>query len=236
VTINNCRFSDSKIVDDMVHVVYSDVNIKNTTFLRSFSDALDVDISNIIIENSHFIDSGNDAIDLMTSEAVVINSTLEGSGDKGVSTGENSRLLSVNNLIVQNDIGVQSKDGSVAYILNTNFVNNLIPMHAYKKNWRYSDGGKIIASKIKLKGNEQLISVGKRSTIELYDSYTDNKELLDKEIKNIFIDKSVDYVNESLPVNKSSFGFEHNKVFSDYNMNSWWTTAKPSVRGVYDAD
>ena len=118
VLVRNCTFRDNAVVDDMVHVVYSNVDFENVIFTNSNSDALDIDISSASIDESLFENSGNDAVDLMSSVVRVTNSTLVGNGDKGVSVGEGSRLLAVNDEIVNNAIGVQSKDGSFALLVN----------------------------------------------------------------------------------------------------------------------
>ena len=176
VLIDNSQFYDSKITDDMVHIVYSEVKLQNTKFVRSKSDALDVDISNVTINNCEFIDSGNDAIDLMTSNALVTNSQFINSADKGISIGEGSNLLAINNLIANNLIGMQSKDTSLAYIYNSSFINNKKAIDAYHKNWRYSKGGTIYLDKIKLLGNEINATADKESQVIINDSSIDTPD------------------------------------------------------------
>jgi hypothetical protein len=176
VLIDNSAFYDSTITDDMVHIIYSEVKIQNTKFVRSKSDALDVDISNVTINNCQFIDSGNDAIDLMTANALVINSQFIHSADKGISIGEGSNLLAINNLIENNEIGMQSKDTSLAYIYNSSFINNKKAIDAYHKNWRYSQGGTIYLDKVILLDNETNATVGEKSQVILNDSTIDTPE------------------------------------------------------------
>ncbi len=112
--VEDCEFYDSHRTDDMVHVIYSEATFKNTKFIRSLSDALDVDISNLVVDNCEFIDSGNDSIDLMTTNAVVLNTKFTNSLDKGISIGEGSSLLSINNYITGRESGMHSKDTSKA--------------------------------------------------------------------------------------------------------------------------
>lgn len=173
VEIENCIFRDSKITDDMVHAVYSEVHFKGCLFKHSLMDALDIDISEAVIERCHFIGSGNDAIDLMTSNAVVLDTVIESSGDKGASVGEGSHLLAVNNIFHNNVIGVQVKDGSVAALYNVDLIDNDHAVDAYKKNWRYNDGGKIYLYKSRIQNNPKMITADKKSTIRIYDSYID---------------------------------------------------------------
>ena len=183
VLIENSEFYDSKITDDSVHIIYSDVIFRNSKFVRSLSDALDSDISTLVVDNCEFIDSGNDSIDLMTSNALVINTKFTRSADKGISIGEGSNLLAINNLIVGSEIGMQSKDTSLAHIYNTSFINNKKAIDAYHKNLRYAQGGTILIDKSIFKGNQSNATVGKKSKVVINDSQIDTADNFDK--KNI---------------------------------------------------
>lgn len=165
VLIDKCKFYDSRVTDDMVHVVYSDVTINNTIFKNSFSDALDADISSLKVNNSQFIDSGNDAIDLMTTDASVTNSVFLNSFDKGISVGESSNISASDNVFKNNKIGVQSKDSSTAYIRNSSFSNNNIAVDLYHKNWRYEKGGSMHVENSVLNGNDKNYVVDKKSSL-----------------------------------------------------------------------
>lgn len=176
VVIKNCQFRDNKVVDDMVHAVYSKIHIEQSQFLRANSDALDIDISEAVIIDSVFEQSGNDAIDLMSSKAQVIGSLLEQNGDKGISVGEGSSLFAVDNVVKGNAIGIQSKDGSAALVINQTLINNKQSLHAYRKNWRYGDGGLIFVAKSKLLSSDTPISADKYSGIYLSDSFQDKTE------------------------------------------------------------
>lgn len=202
VVIRDCLFRDNKVVDDMVHVVYSSVIIERSTFIRANADALDIDISDAAIIDSKFEGSGNDAIDLMTSNAVVTGSSLVNNGDKGISVGEGSHLLAVDNQILANEIGVQAKDGSVALLFNQTISKNKSALSAYKKNWRYGKGGTIVLSKSTLDGNDIQAAVEKYSTATLFDSFIADRKVV-KRVNYISIDnnstnKSVS--NDILPI------------------------------------
>lgn len=173
MVISDCLFKDSKVVDDMVHVVYSDILVERSTFVRANSDALDIDISNAKIIDSKFVESGNDAIDLMTSNAIVIGSSLIRNGDKGVSVGEGSNFVAIDNQVIGNNIGVQAKDNSLALLFNQTITNNKNALSVYKKNWRYGEGGTIIISKSSLSKNDSSLSAKKHSHIVLFDSFID---------------------------------------------------------------
>jgi len=180
VVFNDCIFSNSYITDDMLHVIYSDVKFRNSTFSNSLSDALDADISNIIIDSCTFTNNGNDSVDLMTSNAVVINTLFENSKDKGISIGEGSKLLAINNYIKSNEIGMQSKDTSKAYIYNSTFKNNKKAIDAYHKNWRYEEGGSIYVSNSKFDNNINTATTGKRSNILINNSMIDKHVVFDE--------------------------------------------------------
>ena len=170
VVISDCLFRDNHVVDDMVHTVYTDIRFDRVHFKNALSDALDLDISKAIISDSCFENNGNDAVDLMTTEARITDSHFENNGDKGVSVGENSQLYAVNNTFEGNFIGLQSKDRSTAVLLNQTFKNNSTALHAYKKNWRYGDGGAILLAKSTVSGDVSA-TAQKNSAIQIFDSY-----------------------------------------------------------------
>lgn len=178
--LEKSEFYDSKLTDDMVHIIYSDVKLKDSKFVRSLSDAVDIDISTAIVENCEFINSGNDSIDLMTSDAIVINTVFKDSKDKAISIGEGSNLLAINNLIENSVIGMQSKDTSLAYIYNTSFIGNDKAIDAYHKNWRYSEGGTIYVDKCVMDENTENATVGKKSKVVINDCLIDTMDNFDK--------------------------------------------------------
>ena len=171
VVISDCYFKNNHAVDDMVHTVYTDIRFERVRFENAFSDALDLDISTASISDSHFEHSGNDAVDLMTTAALITGSVFKNNGDKGISVGENSQLYAVNNQLTGNSIGVESKDRSTAILLNQTFTDNKIALHAYKKNWRYGEGGTIFLAKSVVSGEGVSATAKKRSAIQIFDSY-----------------------------------------------------------------
>ncbi len=189
VEIDNCTFSDNRIVDDMVHTVYSSLKISNSRFEGAPFDAIDIDISTAQLDNLTLVNNGNDALDLMTSTVSILNSEIRASGDKAISVGENSRLLAINNILRENEIGVQVKDASVAYLFNQTIEGNKVPLDAYKKNWRYGQGGTILLSKSKLRNNNKSSSADKKSRIVFFDSYVDH----DLNQKWLYVDPTVDH-------------------------------------------
>jgi len=135
--------------------------------------------------------SGNDAIDLMTTQAVVWDTVLLGNGDKGISTGEGSALFAVNNEFVGNAIGIQVKDSSEATVLNSTFRGNALAVDAYKKNWRYGDGGHVRIEKSRFESNERGLTADKHSSVSLRDCFVDRMPEVDSKGR-VVLEASVD--------------------------------------------
>lgn len=171
VVVQDCTFSDSQVVDDMVHAVYSTIEFRRCRFVRSLLDALDIDISEALVEDCEFVDSGNDGLDLMTSTVAVIGSTMRRSGDKGASVGEDTRALFVNCSIEDCLIGVQVKDRSQATLANCAVLGNGIGLDTYKKNWRYDSGGFAWVYNSIIESNKASFGADKVSLIQVHDSF-----------------------------------------------------------------
>ena len=165
VEIVNSVFRNSHLTDDMVHVVYGEVRIENSTFENAFADAIDLDISH----------SGNDALDLMSSTVLVKQSELLNSGDKGISIGERSKLFLVNGRVVDNKIGLQCKDDSVCLVHNTRIIDNKIGVDASQKNWQYGNGGNLVVKNSVILNNLTSLTSGKKSTVSVVNSYIDGR-------------------------------------------------------------
>jgi len=211
VSVQDCLFRDNRVVDDMVHAVYADIRFERTRFKNAFADALDLDISEAVIIDSQFDNSGNDAVDLMTSEAVITGTIFKYNDDKGISVGENSQLCAVNNRLIGNMIGVESKDRSTAVLFNHSFVNNKTALHAYKKNWRYGEGGRIFIAKSTIVGGEVVAQAQKRSSIALFDSYVETK-VRGKRVSTVSVDgihKVLAGEQELLPTVQASSPWTH---------------------------
>jgi hypothetical protein len=171
VKFQNLILRKNRKYDDMMHIVYSDgISLRNCIFEGAFSDGLDVDISTVLIQGCRFSGSGNDAVDLMSSKALIVKSELSRSGDKGVSVGEGSEAVIYNSSLNQNMIGVESKDGSIAYIINSSLIKNDRQVNAYKKNWRYGTGGRVVIEKSFFKSLDNSIKGDKKSDIKIFDS------------------------------------------------------------------
>ncbi len=230
VRISDCIFRSNRIVDDMVHAVYSDINFSRCKFEDALSDALDLDICSSVIDDCRFVNNVNDGIDLMTSNAVVMNSLLKENRDKGISIGENSRLLAFNNRFDKNSIGVQSKDNSVAVFYNAEFLENDIALDLYMKNWRYNNGGRIFLYKGLVHENKETIKADKRSFIAVYDTYIDTSPEINK--KRIKLDKSKYTEKPHKPVETKLWRYPEEIVLMENIFTNYWEYADPGTRGV----
>ena len=182
IVLESVHFKQNHQVDDMVHAVYSSLDIIDCRFEGALSDALDLDICKATIKKCYFENNGNDGLDLMTSDVEVINSIFKNNGDKGISVGEGSKFAGVNNQFIGNTIGIQAKDNAGALIFNSDFLANDQAIDAYKKNWRYGNGGYIYIAKSIFKENKRPFSADKHSQVYAFDSYIQLKNK-DKHIR-----------------------------------------------------
>lgn len=172
VTINNCIFRDNKIEDDTFNAKYSRVEIRNSEFSNTFSDAFDTDISEGIIEQNTFINVGGDAIDIMTSTPSIKDNYIINAGDKGISIGEMSTPIIINNTILSSNIGIAIKDRSYAVLINNTLINNSIGLTLYEKNWKYGGGGMGEITGTDLCSNAQPLVVQNSSVIRIIQNET----------------------------------------------------------------
>ncbi|MEC8956824.1 MAG: CotH kinase family protein [Nitrospinota bacterium] len=132
IQIENCQFFDNDS-EDSLHVLRSKVQIYNTHFKDTYSDAFDGDFINGKIIKSTFQNTGNDAIDISGTRLKIKDVQIELAKDKGISAGENSRIL-INNLAVkQAKIAIASKDMSNILAKNISIKDSTIGFAAYQK-------------------------------------------------------------------------------------------------------
>ncbi len=170
VLVQDCRFHENHQYDDLVHVVYADVVFDRVVLAGARADALDCDISTVVIRDSSFLRSANDGVDLMTSRAVIENCRFEGNGDKGVSIGEGSVLLAVRCLFDGCGKALEAKDGSIAHALHCEVRRCGKAANAYKKNWRYDAGGELWLQRCVVEANGALPTADTWSRVEVSDS------------------------------------------------------------------
>ena len=173
VRIENCEFDDNSVFDDMIHAMYSEVIFDGVELRNALSDALDCDISEVTVRNSRFIGSGNDHLDLMTASAVVHDCEFLDAGDKGISIGEGSSMIAVRNLFDSCNRGMEAKDGSVAHVVKSEIRNCNLAINAYRKNWRYNNGGTLTIQNSVFRDNVQMPTADSHSRILIVDCESD---------------------------------------------------------------
>ncbi len=139
-TINNSIFEGS-ISDDGVNIKYGDITIRNSSFIRNYSDQVDLDYCNGSVINCDFISSelgeNGDGLDLSGSKIFLSECRFSGFKDKGLSVGEISRITLHDNKFTDNISAVTIKDQSVAYSYNNQFFNNNVNYSLYIKKQFY---------------------------------------------------------------------------------------------------
>lgn len=169
VRFRDCWFGENHQYDDLVHVVYSEVLFERVTLAGARADALDCDISTVVVRDSTFLRSANDGVDLMTTKALVENCRFEGNGDKGISIGEGSLLVVLRSTFDGCNKAMEAKDGSLAHALHCDVRRCTKAANAYKKNWRYDAGGALVLHRSVVADNASLPTADTWSRIQLVD-------------------------------------------------------------------
>jgi hypothetical protein len=139
IKIFDSEFNSNTSGDDFLNFFRCDkVDISNSVFKNTYSDALDSDFSNIVITNSIFEKIGNDAIDGSGSKILINDSMFLYCKDKAVSAGEKSIIEISNCRINNNEIGIVSKDQSIVVSKNNDLKNNRLDLAVFKKKKIYS--------------------------------------------------------------------------------------------------
>lgn len=167
VEISNCTFKDNKS-EDGLNIVKSSFSIKNAKFIRTFSDALDIDFSDGIIENMIIYKPGNDGLDISGSKVSLTNINVESAGDKAISIGEASQLNALDSYVKDSFIALASKDSSKVNINNLVIESADIGFTLFQKKKEYS-----IPSLINIK------NLNFKDINELYLSSKDSKLIID---------------------------------------------------------
>lgn len=190
IRFSNTSFSSNHKFDDLIHILYSDdILLKDSIIYDGRSDLIDIDISNAEILNCTFKNAGNDAIDAMTSKVLVSNTLINKAGDKGISAGENS-IIKVKDLTFMNtEIAIQSKDNTNVYVEDSDFMKNNIQLDAYRKNWRYGNGGRIEVDSSSFYDTDNKIYAKNKSRIRIENS-TFNKSYAHLKTKKVIFENN----------------------------------------------
>ena len=134
---SNGEILDSTIrftnVEDALHLVGSEYDIRNVTFDGAQSDCIDADFSVLRAKSVSFSNCRGDAIDVSGAQLFVVGIDVWKTGDKGISVGENSRAYIADSSFRNSDIGVASKDGSIVDIRTSLFKDNRHAVAVFSK-------------------------------------------------------------------------------------------------------
>jgi hypothetical protein len=109
VTISHAIFERSH-VEDLLNIVRSRFEIRDSAFENGQNDCLDIDFGNGLVADSRFLKCGNDAIDVSGSEVLVENTRVESAKDKAISAGEGSAVRVAELVVSDCGLGLVSKD------------------------------------------------------------------------------------------------------------------------------
>ncbi|MEK9657760.1 MAG: CotH kinase family protein [bacterium] len=139
VTIENCMFSNNHS-EDMLNIVRSKFELKNSEFNHSYSDAIDIDFSNGVMKNIKIYQAGNDGIDVSGAQVNLKEIYIKSAGDKGISSGENSEITGKQISIYDSEIALASKDGSYINAESVAVVSANLGFVVFQKKSAYGPG------------------------------------------------------------------------------------------------
>jgi hypothetical protein len=153
VTMSYCTFVGNQ-AEDALNIVRAAFELIEVDFLRTASDALDIDYSSGSIRGGSFQDIGlewgADGLDFSGSEATVDGVRFERVGDKAISVGEGSLVTASNLNVEECGIGAASKDGSTLKLTDSTLSNaNIAGLMSYVKKPEYGTAS-LIATNIKI--------------------------------------------------------------------------------------
>ncbi len=239
VRVEDSRFADNFVVDDMIHVIYSEVLFDRDELIHARADALDCDISRIVVRNSRFVDSDNDGVDLMTTMAVVHDCQFLRNGDKGISIGESTKLIGVRNTFDGCQKAMEAKDGSIARVANCEIRNCQRALNAYRKNWRYDAGGDLEVLKSRFTDNREMPTADPHSRVVLLDCQ------IDKPLSPRYRDNNRDVANHATqdhcsrgpsPAHRRPLPFPRDLADLEATAGVIWATTRTDYRGGARAD
>ena len=166
VNLQGVVFKDS-YSEDALNIMLCKFLLSNITFLRSQSDALDVDFSTGKIENISSELSLNDGLDFSGSTVTINGASIKNSGDKAISAGEASSILIDGFTIDQSIIGLASKDQSFIDAINGTIKNSFHAVSAYQKKEKFGPAS-ITLKNIELLGsnNDFFVEIGSKVDID----------------------------------------------------------------------
>ena len=132
VKIDHVKFINNHS-EDQLNIIRSQFDIRNSSFMNSSGDALDVDFGEGMILKSRFEACGNDCIDFSGSKAEIRDTVIKGAGDKGVSIGEKSQVKITKSSISKAPLALACKDTSKALVEEVEIFDSKIGLAVYQK-------------------------------------------------------------------------------------------------------
>jgi len=132
VEIDHVKFINNHS-EDYLNIIRSQFDIRDSVFINSSGDALDVDFGEGTISKSRFESCGNDCIDFAGSKAEIRDTVINGAGDKGVSIGEKSIVKIIKSSISQARLALACKDTSKALVEKVQIFDSKIGLAVYQK-------------------------------------------------------------------------------------------------------
>jgi len=165
VKFNNVIFSElaskDDVLDELLNIVRSDFEIKNSSFKDSFSDCFDSDFGNGILEGVSFIECGGDGIDVSGATINVTDISMSNIGDKGISVGEKSEVYVNNADIDKSFIGLTSKDQSKVDANNIKISDSEYGFAVYQKKAEFGPAAiEALNANLSLNKNNYIVEKG----------------------------------------------------------------------------
>lgn len=138
IRVSNCRFSDNKVSDDMVHVAYvKKLLVEDCVIEDGNSDAWDLEFVDAKLRRLRVRRVGDDAVDLMGADVVLSDSVINWCQGNGISSGEQSRVTVRNTLVADCRVGVLVKNASKAELFSTLLYRNQVGVRVYQREVRF---------------------------------------------------------------------------------------------------
>jgi hypothetical protein len=173
VRVEDCRFADNAVADDMVHCTYAQVQFDRCELVKAFTNALGCDLSEVVVRNSRFVDNGRTGIELMATRALVHDCQFVHDRDQGIALGDGSTLAAVRDTFNGCGRAVEAGDGAVVRAANCEFRDCKRALHAGRKDVRYGNGGDVEVHKSVFAGNVTMPTADARSRLQLIDCQLD---------------------------------------------------------------
>ncbi len=132
IEIDHVKFTNNHS-EDHLNIIRSKFVIRNSLFIKSSGDALDVDFGVGTISDTRFESCGNDCLDFAGSKAEIRNTVINGAGDKGLSIGEESLVKVSDASVSRATIALASKDLSETFADGLQIFDSDIGFAVYQK-------------------------------------------------------------------------------------------------------